>query len=78
MSYGAVDALWRLYHMVLAVVISVATVVHAMLIEGTMGTVSKAVLCALVIAATAKVILDARLPAAIRRLASRNSDRRSV
>lgn len=61
--------LWRLGHIGLGVVIAVATVVHAWLIDGTMGTVSKAVLCALVLAATGKVVLDARLPAAFRRLA---------
>ena len=50
----------------------------ASLIEGIMGSVSQAVLCALVLAAAAKVILDVRVPAAIRRLARRNGDRRSV
>ena len=69
---------WRLYHVLLAVVIVVATVVHVMLIEGTMGTVSKAALCALILAATAKAVLDVRLPAAIRRLRTRNSDRGAV
>lgn len=44
---------WRLAHGTLAVVIVVGTVVHALLIEGTMGTASKAMLCALVLAATA-------------------------
>ncbi len=58
---------WRLCHTALAVVIVVATVVHAMLIEGTMEPVSKAALCGLVVAATAKVMLVARLPAMIRR-----------
>jgi hypothetical protein len=38
-------------------------VVHAMLIEGTMETVSKAALCALVLAVTTKVIADLRLSA---------------
>lgn len=69
---------WRLYHMGLAVVIVSATVVHAVLIDGTMGMVSKVALCALVSAATAKVVLDARLPDALRRLASRNKDRGPV
>ncbi len=58
---------WRLCHTVLAVVIVVATVVHAILIEGTMDPVSKAALCVLVLAATAKVMGDVRLPAMIRR-----------
>ncbi|WP_108663209.1 ferric reductase-like transmembrane domain-containing protein [Acuticoccus kandeliae] len=51
-------ALWRLWHVSLAVVIAVGSVVHAMLIEGTMGMVSKAALCALVLAAVAKVVVD--------------------
>jgi hypothetical protein len=58
---------WRLCHAALAVVIVVATVVHAILIEGTMEPASKAALCALVLAATAKVMRDVRLPAMIRR-----------
>ena len=37
---------WRIAHMSLAVVIVVGAVVHALLIEGTMETVSKAALCA--------------------------------
>jgi len=49
---------WRIAHMSLAVVIVVATVVHGMLVEGTMETVSKAMLCALVLAATIKVVVD--------------------
>ena len=51
---------WRLCHLTLAAVIVVGGVVHAMLIEGTMGTVSKAALCALVLAAAVKVIFDVR------------------
>jgi predicted ferric reductase len=49
---------WRIAHLALAVVIVVGTVAHAMLIEGTMETISKAVLCALVVAATVKLIAD--------------------
>ena len=58
-------AVWRLWHMALAAVIVVGAVVHAMLIEGTMGTVSKAVLCAIVVAAAARAMVDLRprLPA---------------
>lgn len=52
---------WRLAHMSLAVAIVAGGLVHAMLIEGTMETVSKAVLCALVLAATAKVMADRRV-----------------
>jgi len=49
---------WRIVHMSLAAVIVAASVVHAMLIEGTMETLSKAALCALVLAAAIKVIVD--------------------
>ena len=49
---------WRIVHMSLAVVIVVGSVVHAMLIEGTMETMSKAALCALVLAAAIKVMAD--------------------
>jgi uncharacterized membrane protein YdcZ (DUF606 family) len=52
---------WRITHSFLAVVIVVGTVVHAILIVGTMETVSKAALCGLVLAATTKVIADLRL-----------------
>lgn len=51
---------WRIFHMPLAIVIVTGSVVHAMLIEGTMETMSKAALCALVLAAAAKVMVDLR------------------
>jgi predicted ferric reductase len=51
---------WRLGHRVLAAVIVVGTVVHAVLIEGAMETISKVVLCALVLAATLSVLADVR------------------
>lgn len=60
---------WRVAHTMLAVVIVVGGVVHAVLIEGAMETVSKAVLCALVLAAAIKVIVDLRVwrkPGALR------------
>ena len=47
--------------MLLAIVIVAASVVHGMLIEGTMETVSKAALCALVLAATVKVMVGLRV-----------------
>lgn len=49
---------WRIIHMPLAIVIVVGSVVHCLLIEGTMETVSKAVLCAAVLAATVKAMAD--------------------
>jgi hypothetical protein len=52
---------WRIAHMSLAVVIVVGSVVHGMLIEGTMETTSKAALCALVLAAAIKVMADLRV-----------------
>lgn len=50
---------WRRAHAALASLVVIGTVVHAVLIEGTMGAVSKAALCALVIAATGWVVLRA-------------------
>jgi len=52
---------WRIAHMTLAVVIVVGSVVHGMLIEGTMETMSKAALCALVLGAAIKVMVDRRV-----------------
>ena len=52
---------WRIAHTLLAIVIVVGSAVHAILIEGTMETVSKAALCALVLAAAIKVIADLRV-----------------
>ena len=49
---------WRIAHTFLAVAIVVGSVVHAILIEGTMETLSKAALCALLLAATLKVMAD--------------------
>ena len=52
---------WRIAHMSLAIVIVAGSVAHGMLIEGTMETMSKAALCALVLAAAIKVIVDLRV-----------------
>jgi predicted ferric reductase len=52
---------WRIAHMSLAVVIVVGSVVHGILIEGTMEMMSKAALCALVLAAAIKVMADLRV-----------------
>ena len=51
---------WRRAHTALAVIVVAGTVIHALLIEGAMGTVSKAALCAAVLAATAWVALASR------------------
>lgn len=52
--------LWRLGHMALVSVTVASSVVHALLIEGTMGTASKAVLCVLVLAAATWVLASQR------------------
>jgi predicted ferric reductase len=49
---------WRIAHMSLAVVVVAGGVVHAMLVEGAMETISKAALCALVFGAATKVMAD--------------------
>jgi hypothetical protein len=49
---------WRIVHLSLAAIIVIGSVVHGLLIEGTMEMVSKAALCALVLAATIKVMAD--------------------
>ncbi|MEO0426531.1 MAG: ferric reductase-like transmembrane domain-containing protein [Pseudomonadota bacterium] len=51
---------WRLAHTALASVIVLGTVIHALLIEGTMEIISKAALCALVLAAAVKIMVDLR------------------
>ena len=58
---GLAPRTWRIAHMFLAVVIVVGSVVHGLLIEGTMETMSKAALCALVVLAAIKVMVDRRV-----------------
>jgi hypothetical protein len=55
---GLTPRMWRIAHLSLAAVIVVGSVIHSLLIEGTMGTITKAALCALVLAAAIKVIAD--------------------
>ncbi|WP_323798358.1 ferric reductase-like transmembrane domain-containing protein [Nisaea sp.] len=52
---------WRLAHTSLAAIIVVCSVVHALLIEGTMETLSKVALCMLVVLAAVKVGVDLRV-----------------
>jgi hypothetical protein len=49
---------WRRCHTTLAAMTVVGSVVRALLIEGAMGPVSKASLCALVLVAAANVMVD--------------------
>lgn len=51
---------WRFGHTTLIIVAVIGSVVHALLIEGTMEIVSKVGLCVLVITATAKTVADRR------------------
>lgn len=51
---------WRVAHASLALVVVLGSVAHALLIEGTMETVSKVALCALVLAAMTKALADLR------------------
>jgi predicted ferric reductase len=55
---GLSPAAWRIGHTALALVIVVGTIVHALLIDGAMGTVSKAAFCLLVAAATTRLAYD--------------------
>src|ERR1700744_2941129 len=49
---------WRIVHLLLTIGIVAGSVVHAVLIEGAMETISKTALCALVLAAAIKVLAD--------------------
>jgi len=51
-------ATWRLCHLTLVSIIAAGTVAHALLIEGTMETISKVALSVLVGAALGKVVFD--------------------
>ncbi len=51
---------WRILHNTLAVVVVVASVVHALMIEGAMGHLSKLILCIAVLAVTAVVTVQLR------------------
>lgn len=52
---------WRKGHSFLAVIIILTTILHALLIEGTMETISKIALAILLIIATLKATLDLRI-----------------
>lgn len=52
---------WRVGHTLLAVVIVAGSVLHALLVDGTMGPVSKAALCLLAAGATLLAIRDLRV-----------------
>lgn len=52
----------RALHVSLAIVVVLGSVIHAVLIEGTMETLSKYALCALVLLATGKLVYDRCAP----------------
>lgn len=52
---------WLLAHSALVTVVVICSVVHALLIEGTMETITKAALCGLTAVALAKVLIDLRI-----------------
>jgi len=58
---GLRPPLWRVFHTILASVVVVSSVVHALLIEGTMGTTSKIILCAAVLIVTAATMINLRV-----------------
>lgn len=53
--------IWRLGHTALVIAVIVGSVVHAWLIQGTMETYSKALLCLLVLGATGLAIRRRRV-----------------
>lgn len=63
---------WRLAHTGLVVIAAIGTVIHALLIEGTMEPISKAALCVLVLAALFKTLRDLRSIALLRTIWRRN------
>lgn len=52
---------WRLGHTSFAAITVVGTIIHVLLIEGTMEPVTKVMLCILVFAAVLKVLIDLRV-----------------
>jgi predicted ferric reductase len=52
---------WRVLHNAIALVVVIATVIHAVQIEGAMGIVSKWVLCIAVLLATSATLMDLRV-----------------
>ena len=58
---------WRIGHTALVVVAVIGSAVHALLVDGTMETVSKTILCLLVLAGTAAAIYRLRAWTMLRR-----------
>ncbi len=60
-------SIWRFVHTVLVVVIASGTIVHALLIEGTMETISKVALACAILAVLAKVLWGRQVWRSLRR-----------
>ncbi|WP_245883991.1 ferric reductase-like transmembrane domain-containing protein [Hartmannibacter diazotrophicus] len=58
---GMRSSIWRIVHNGLALIVVVATVVHALQIEGTMEPISKWALCLAVLLVTSLTLLDLRI-----------------
>jgi predicted ferric reductase len=58
---GLGHSVWRLIHNGLAAIVVVATVIHALQIEGAMEPISKWMLCMAVVAVTGMALLDLRV-----------------
>ncbi|MET0742741.1 MAG: ferric reductase-like transmembrane domain-containing protein [Microvirga sp.] len=72
---GLRHSVWRLIHNGLAAIVVVATVTHALEIEGAMEPASKWILCIAVVAATGVALLDLRLVRPLRAWRERNLKR---
>ncbi|GGF60889.1 ferric reductase-like transmembrane domain-containing protein [Mameliella alba] len=72
---GLRPRLWQQVHAVLALVIAVSTVVHAVQIQGAMEPVTKWGLCLTVLAATGAALLDLRVLKPLRRWRDRRDTR---
>ena len=52
---------WRRLHVSLALLVALSSILHALLVEGTMETVTKGMLCLMIAVAVLKVAFDIRL-----------------
>lgn len=71
-------ALWRLVHNVVGAIVVVATIVHALQIDGAMEPVSKWMLCLAVLVSTSVVLLDLRVLQPIRAWRGRRAPGRNA
>jgi predicted ferric reductase len=72
---GLRHSVWWLIHNGLAAIVVVATVIHALQIEGAMEPISKGILCLAVVAATGVALLDLRVVRPFRAWRGRGPDR---